>query len=163
MYKDKEKQKQAQREASRRYRDKKGMTQEGMTEQGMTQASDEVARALQSQLPTQAAQLANRTGIEEMYATKTATLIGTGEPQELPIEFAMADTIVAVEVGTLEHYHSNPEMYATRTNPDRLNWGKSMTGDQLEQAGLKANRVPIPGDWDYEGVCVKTEAGTWNY
>lgn len=39
-----------------------------------------------------------------------------------------------------------------RTNPDVLNWGQHMTSDQLHDAGLKANRVPIPGDWDYQGV-----------
>ncbi len=49
----------------------------------------------------------------------------------------------------LEFYYANPDRYATRTNPDKLNWGPLMTMDQLEQAGLKANRVSIPGDWDF--------------
>ena len=53
-----------------------------------------------------------------------------------------------------------PEHYVTRTNPDTLNTGKHMTASQLCQAGLKANRVPIPGDSDYKGVCVKQE-GVW--
>lgn len=44
--------------------------------------------------------------------------------------------------------------YATRTDPDSLNWGEWMTADQLHEAGLKANRVSIPGDWDYVGVAV---------
>ena len=51
--------------------------------------------------------------------------------------------------------HAQPEHYATRTNPDTLNTGELMTAHQLKQAGLKANRVPIPGDHDYKGVCVK--------
>jgi len=49
--------------------------------------------------------------------------------------------------------------YATRTNPELLNHGPYMTSAGLDKAGLKANRVPIPGDYDYEGVCVKTEQG----
>jgi len=43
--------------------------------------------------------------------------------------------------------------YATRTNPDTLNTGEWMTSDELHQAGLKANRMPIPGDHDYTGAC----------
>lgn len=46
----------------------------------------------------------------------------------------------------------NTGRYAHRTNPDLLNWGKWMTKDELAKAGLKANRVTIPGDWDYEGT-----------
>lgn len=53
-----------------------------------------------------------------------------------------------------------PEHYATRTNPDTLNYGKPMKAHQLERAGLKANRVPIPGDHDYKGACVKQD-GEW--
>ena len=47
---------------------------------------------------------------------------------------------------------SNVTRYAERANPD--------TGHQLKQAGLKANRVPIPGDSDYKGVCVQQD-GVW--
>ena len=36
--------------------------------------------------------------------------------------------------------------------PDLLNWGPWLDKTQLSQAGLKGNRVSIPGDWDYEGV-----------
>ena len=42
--------------------------------------------------------------------------------------------------------------YHPRTHPERLNWGEPMTRAELEAAGLKANRVPIPGDWDYAGA-----------
>ncbi|MCK5610242.1 hypothetical protein KAR91_50685 [Candidatus Pacearchaeota archaeon] len=42
--------------------------------------------------------------------------------------------------------------YHPRTHPHLMNWGKHMNVQELESAGLKANRVPIPGDWDYEGV-----------
>ena len=50
---------------------------------------------------------------------------------------------------SLEHYQSNPELYAQRTNPEKLNWGPYMTVEQLAVSGCKANRVSIPGDWDY--------------
>ncbi len=45
--------------------------------------------------------------------------------------------------------------YATRAEPDKLNWGPWMNSQQLAAAGLKANRVPIPGDWDYRPEPVK--------
>ena len=64
-----------------------------------------------------------------------------------------------IQPGSLRHYEVHPSMYATRTNPDLLNWGQHMNSDELKQAGLKANRVPIPGDYDYVGCCVKTEQG----
>lgn len=43
--------------------------------------------------------------------------------------------------------------YVPRNHPERLNWGEHMTAVQLKDAGLVANRVAIPGDWDYTG-CV---------
>jgi len=61
---------------------------------------------------------------------------------------------VEVEPGTklipsIDHYQANPDQYAPRTNPDLLNWGERMTFNELNKAGLKGNRVAIPGDWDY--------------
>ena len=50
---------------------------------------------------------------------------------------------------TLQHYQANPTMYAARTNPEAINWGKPLSLWGLEKAGFKANRVSIPGDWDY--------------
>ena len=50
--------------------------------------------------------------------------------------------------------NTQPEHYATRTNPDKLNWGTHMNPVELDKAGFKANRVPIPGDYDYAGCCV---------
>ena len=55
---------------------------------------------------------------------------------------------VCVTVG-LDDYLSRPEAYAERAQPDLLNWGPWMSTAQLETAGLRANRVSIPGDWDY--------------
>ena len=46
--------------------------------------------------------------------------------------------------------------YARRFQPEKLNWSKNkMNEGELEQAGFRANREPIPGDWDYEpeGPC----------
>ena len=54
-----------------------------------------------------------------------------------------------VEIGSLEHYRANPTMYIERREPDRLNWGKRLNMNELNIAGKKANRVPIPGDCDY--------------
>ena len=59
----------------------------------------------------------------------------------------------AVEA-TLEHYQAHPKRYVQRREPERLNWTGYMT-----KAELVANRVPIPGDWDYEGI-VDTETMT---
>ncbi len=56
------------------------------------------------------------------------------------------------DISSLEHYQANPDMYIERARPELLNWGKRMNMNELNIAGKKANRVPIPGDWDYEGV-----------
>ena len=50
--------------------------------------------------------------------------------------------------------------YATRTNPDQLNYGEPLTKAGLAKARLRANRVPIPGDYDYKGVCQQI-SGAW--
>lgn len=57
-------------------------------------------------------------------------------------------------------YLTHPDMFAKRTNPEKLNWGGWMTQGELEDAGLKANRIPIPGDHDYVGCCEKVD-GVW--
>ena len=41
--------------------------------------------------------------------------------------------------------------YATRTSPDSLNWGGPLSWNELQKRKLVANRVTIPGDWDYDG------------
>ena len=67
----------------------------------------------------------------------------------------------AYNVDSVDGRYNNPPLTsdmeqarARRTNPDSLNWGKWMTMTELKQAGLKANRVSIPGDWGYIGVAV---------
>lgn len=42
-----------------------------------------------------------------------------------------------------------PKRYRRRHEPERLNWGAPMSAPDLKQAGLRANRKPIPGDWDF--------------
>ncbi len=70
----------------------------------------------------------------------------TGEPctELTPMDLALIDK----QYG-LADYHANPDNYAPRAEPDNLNWGPWMNTAQLETAGLRANRVTIPGDWDY--------------
>lgn len=53
---------------------------------------------------------------------------------------------------SLEDYKKNvPSRYARRFEPEKLNWSKNrMNEEELKQAGFRANREPIPGDWDYE-------------
>ena len=59
---------------------------------------------------------------------------------------------VSTNPASLEHYQNNPDKYITRQEPERLNWGRWMGVHELEANKLKANRVSIPGDWDYLAV-----------
>ena len=61
--------------------------------------------------------------------------------------------VTSLPVG-LAHYYGNQDKYIPRACPELLNWGPWMNSTQLEQAELKANRVTIPGDWDYVGEAV---------
>lgn len=45
-----------------------------------------------------------------------------------------------------------PKLYRLRFEPEKLNWGEPLNFEQLEQAGFRANREPIPGDWDFTGT-----------
>ena len=40
--------------------------------------------------------------------------------------------------------------YVRRFEPEKLNWGEPMSDHDLLQAGFRANREPIDGDWDYQ-------------
>lgn len=42
-----------------------------------------------------------------------------------------------------------PKLYRRRCEPEKMNWGEPLTPEQLIQAGLRCNREPIPGDWDF--------------
>jgi hypothetical protein len=67
--------------------------------------------------------------------------------------------IVAVSISapaSLADYKKNVGgKYTLRADPEKLNWGVHMEPEQLTQAGFRANREPIPGDWDYEGESVE--------
>ena len=69
-----------------------------------------------------------------------------------------------VPPASLEDYtDDHGRKYVPRNEPVLLNWGPGlMNRQQLEKAGLKANRVAMPGDWDYDGVCEKV-GGVWVY
>ena len=49
-----------------------------------------------------------------------------------------------------KHYVDNPDMYARRDNPEKLNWGQPLTFHELQASPFTANRVSIPGDWDFK-------------
>ncbi len=61
---------------------------------------------------------------------------------------------------SISDYWEHPNDYGSRRDPDSLNWGPWMDAIELAQAGLKGNRVTLPGDWDYVGVC-KCIDGVW--
>ncbi len=77
------------------------------------------------------------------------------KPEQVPehLQPIAVGSGVCVTVG-LDDYLSRPEAYVTRREPDKLNWGSWMNMAELEAAGLKANRVAIPGDWDYKGAAI---------
>jgi len=58
-----------------------------------------------------------------------------------------------------DYYDPDGRQYATRTNPELLNWCEPMTADELHSYAFKHklphyhNRQPIPGDHDYKGAC----------
>lgn len=67
-----------------------------------------------------------------------------------PNETVTAESVT--KVASLEDYQGHPEDYARRTNAVILNWGPWLNREQLERSDYIANRVTIPGDWDYSGV-----------
>lgn len=84
-------------------------------------------------------------------ASGTDVPVEVGQEQVGQIECVPVGPGVLVQVG-LDDYYTNPDKYAIRLEPDKLNWGAWIDSEALERAGLKANRVSIPGDWDYSGV-----------
>ncbi len=68
-------------------------------------------------------------------------------------ELAMVVEVVSkARPASLEDYKKNvPSKYARRFEPEKLNWSKNKMDEiQLKQAGFRANREPIPGDWDFK-------------
>jgi hypothetical protein len=58
--------------------------------------------------------------------------------------------IVSAVPGSYDDYLERPSEYHRRLDPEKLNWGVPLSAPDLKQAGLRANRKPIPGDWDFE-------------
>ncbi len=83
----------------------------------------------------------------EMVMAGVTAVTGESCTELGPTDHALLD-----RRGGLADYHANPDKYVPRLEPEKLNWGPWMNMVELEAAGLKANRVPIPGDWDYVGV-----------
>ncbi len=50
--------------------------------------------------------------------------------------------------------------YVRRFKPEELNWGEPMSDGDLLQAGFRANRVPIDGDWDYQEEVAENRCAT---
>ncbi len=68
-------------------------------------------------------------------------------------ELAMVvEAITKTKPASLEDYKKNvPSKYARRFEAEKLNWSENqMNEEELIQAGFRANRKPIPGDWDFE-------------
>lgn len=78
-----------------------------------------------------------------------AGVVSLPEPGEV-IPFDKAKPFVVPVNGSLDDYYIRPEAYHRRLEPEKLNWGIHLDLKQLKQAGLRANRVPIPGDFDFE-------------
>ncbi|MCK5610245.1 hypothetical protein KAR91_50700 [Candidatus Pacearchaeota archaeon] len=71
----------------------------------------------------------------------------------LPVRMPATETPVAIPGpaarASLKDYLNHPDRYHRRFDPERLNWGVKLDAQQLKQAGLRVNRVAIPGDWDF--------------
>lgn len=76
--------------------------------------------------------------------------VNLGKHEDAP-QATKSTPAIAEQPTGIDHYYANPDMYITRREPERLNWGAHMSLAELGKAGLKANRVSIPGDHDYTG------------
>jgi hypothetical protein len=74
---------------------------------------------------------------------------------------AVVEVVKKKKPASLEDYLKNvPSKYARRFQPEKLNWSKNkMNEDELKQAGFRANREPIPGDFDFEETVEDTIDG----
>ena len=85
--------------------------------------------------------------------TSHVTELSSGEVAEImDVSVPALEVEVCGMITGLLHYTANPNMYVERNEPDKLNWGEYMDRDELKRRGFKANRVSIPGDWDYRKV-----------
>ena len=73
----------------------------------------------------------------------------TGHSHNIPDKIAAKPVSLADYLADQENQTG---YYAERTGAEKLNWCEPMSRMELDQAGLKANRQSIPGDWDYTEV-----------
>lgn len=75
-------------------------------------------------------------------------------------DHALTDTEIALmtfqpgRTASLDDYQAHPDDYAQREDAESPYWGAYMDAGQLKKAGLRGNRVSLPGDFDYKGVGV---------
>jgi len=79
--------------------------------------------------------------------TEAEFVAGSAKPEPVII---LPEGVKLTKEGSLADYYDRPDQYHRRLNPEKLNWGVHLDMKQLKQAGLRANRKPIPGDWDFE-------------
>ena len=90
-----------------------------------------------------------RTQASRVSVTPSVTDV-TVTPEDVTVASTVTPGgVTTIGKASLEHYHAQPDLYIPRSEPDKLNWGPWMNSDELSRAGLKANRVSIPGDWDH--------------
>lgn len=107
----------------------------------------------------------NRTNLQEQTDKRTESQVDeykrteeADKPEQPTIEDSIGDAFDDVaelynhNAPSLEHYQACPDRYAQRTTPEALNWGPWMNLVELDASPFTANRVAIPGDWDYKGV-----------
>ncbi len=87
---------------------------------------------------------------------------GSTNANKVVVEPEQIESEQQTRTASFEDYQAHPGDYVPRVQPELLNWGSWMNSGQLEQPGLKANRVPVPGDWDYQGDCYQGKDGVLN-
>ena len=97
--------------------------------------------------------------VTEVSVTSPGSLSVTPPPRQV-IDRVASTIQASIDRQAQEVQFNVSASKATRTNPGQLNYGKPLSLHGLTKAGLKANRVPIPGDHDYSGVCEQVE-GKW--
>ncbi len=87
---------------------------------------------------------------DELYCSGKCRALDGVEP--LPQSVISEEMKMTRTPASLADYKKNHKDYRRRYEPERLNWGEPLDAPALKQAGFRANRKPIPGDWDYDGT-----------
>ena len=116
-------------------------------------------RASGTDVPVEVGQELSGTQVGQTLGSASSTQ-NTDEQETGESTIIEQAVIEYVRTAGLQDYYDNPDNYYPRREPERLNWGAWLNMDQLKQADLRANRVPIPGDWDYEGVMTEERIDT---